>query len=187
MDIILTKILSNIFPYTDLNLYISCFSTSKFSKSSCCKAEEEEKPSTVEVIEDEAASLMHNAVGEHFGEDAFDKEKCKCVFDIIEVEQKFTSKQLYEKKFIWVQLGSRSIHMSEHNSKERRHKEASLSDVTDVVDGVPKKYKEGIVPAAEQCLTVVFRRGGGIDLKFPSRNERDIWHETLKKIVAQMA
>ena len=141
----------------------------------------------MESNEDEATSLMHTAVGEHFGEEAFDKVRTKCVFDIIELEQKFTSKQLYEKKFVWVQLGSRSIHMSDYSSKERRHKEASLTDVTDVVIGLPKKFKEGLVPSKDECLTVVFKRGGGIDLKFPSQTERDIWHETLLKIVSQLA
>ena len=42
-------------------------------------------------------------------------------------------------KHVWVQLNSRSIHMSDHASKERRHKEASLSDVTEVVKQPPKK------------------------------------------------
>ena len=65
--------------------------------------------------------------------------------------------------------------MSDHGSKDRRHKEASLSDVTDVVKGMPKKFKEGLVPAPEHCLTVVFKRGGGIDLKFDTENTRDIW------------
>ncbi len=135
---------------------------------------------------DAAQSMMHAAVGEHYGEDAFDKLRCKVVFDILEVEQKFTSKMLYEKKYIWVNLAGRSIHMSEHPSKERRHKEASLTDVTEVVCGIPKKFKEGLVPVPEHCLTIVFKRGGGLDLKFDSENTRDIWAETLNKIVKQV-
>jgi hypothetical protein len=109
-----------------------------------------------------------------------------CVFEILQIEQKFTSKLLYEKKFVWVNLSARSIHMSEYNSKERCHKEASLSDVTAVELGVPKKFEEGLAPIADHCLTVVFKRGGGIDLKFDNQNTRDIWAETLTKIVAQI-
>jgi len=76
--------------------------------------------------------------------------------------------------------------MSDHSSKERRHKEASLTDVTDFVLGMPKRFKEGLVPIPEHCLTVVFKRGGGIDLKFDTENTRNIWAETLSRIVSQV-
>jgi len=127
--------------------------------------------------------MMHTAVGEHYGEDAFDLNRCKCVFELVEVQQKFTSKALYEKKFIWVTLSARSLHMSDHSTKERKHKEASLTDVTEVIMAAPKV---GTSPNPALCLTVVFRRGGGIDLQFDSQNTRDIWAETLKKIIKQV-
>ena len=108
------------------------------------------------------------------------------VFEIHELEQKFTSKQLYEKKFVWLQLASHSIHMSEYPSKDRRHKEASLSDVTDILHGLPKKYKEGLIPQKDFCLTVVFKRGGGIDLKFDNKDICNIWYNALQTIVKQI-
>ena len=57
--------------------------------------------------DEESMSMMHNAVGEHYGEDAFEKVRCACVFYILQIEQKFTSKQLYEKKYVWVNLAAR--------------------------------------------------------------------------------
>ena len=46
------------------------------------------------------------------------------------VELKFTSKSGYEDKFVWLNSTSRTIHMSQHTTKEKRHKEASLADVS---------------------------------------------------------
>ena len=76
--------------------------------------------------------------------------------------------------------------MSQHMTKERRHKEASLSDVTSVVAGPPAKRKmEGIVNESDLCLTVNFKRGGGIDLEFKSKEERDCWYNTMLHIVSE--
>ena len=56
--------------------------------------------------------------------------------------------------------------MSATAVKEKRHKEASLADVTDIIAGPPNKCKN-LTPSHEKtCLTVQFKRGGGIDLKF---------------------
>lgn len=55
------------------------------------------------------------------------------------MEQKFTNKSSYDTRFIWVSLDARTIHMSQYMTKDRRHKEASLADVTSVVAGPPTK------------------------------------------------
>lgn len=104
------------------------------------------------------------------------------IFEGSMVEQKFTSKQVFESKFIWVNLDSRTIHMSTNGNKESRHKEASLTDVTSVEKGAPKiiKIKE---ENASSCLTVNFQRGGGIDLRFKSDAECDEWFLLLNRIV----
>ena len=77
--------------------------------------------------------------------------------------------------------------MSQHVTKERRHKEASLADVTSVVAGPPAKSKGhvGNEVLGDLCLTVNFKRGGGIDLQFRSKEERDSWYNTLLNIVAE--
>jgi len=77
--------------------------------------------------------------------------------------------------------------MSQHMTKERRHKEASLSDVTSVVAGPPAKKKaEGAAASvSDLCLTVNFKRGGGIDLQFKSKSDRDCWYNTLLRIVSE--
>jgi hypothetical protein len=72
-------------------------------------------------------------------------------------------------------------------SKERRHKEASLMDVTSIVAGPPIKKKPGSENMHDTCLTVNFKRGGGIDLQFANREIRDIWYESLLHIVSESA
>ena len=76
--------------------------------------------------------------------------------------------------------------MSQHMTKERRHKEASLSDVTSVVAGPPAKKKADTVEnVSDLCLTVNFKRGGGIDLQFKCKEDRDVWYNTLLHIVSE--
>ena len=71
-------------------------------------------------------------------------------------------------------------------TKERRHKEASLSDVMSVVAGPPEKYK---LVAGEsgldesKCMSVKFVRGGGIDMKFHTNEQRDSWHNVILHLV----
>ena len=109
------------------------------------------------------------------------------IFEGANLDQKFTSKTTYEPRFVWVNLDSLTIHMSQHNTKERRHKEASLADVTNVERGAPKRLKstddkefDGV------CMTVNFQRGGGIDLKFKTAAECDVWYSVLTKVVTHL-
>jgi hypothetical protein len=70
--------------------------------------------------------------------------------------------------------------MSQHMTKERRHKEASLNDVTSIIYGPPLKSK---VPVNDkQCITVHFKRGGGIDLLLSSETDCLVWLAALNKI-----
>lgn len=82
---------------------------------------------------------------------------------------------------------SRTLNLSEHMTKERRHKEASLSDVVNVVAGPPEKYKveEGEDEAMyeNRCMSVKFVRGGAIDLRFKTEAERDMWYDAVTKLV----
>lgn len=107
------------------------------------------------------------------------------IFEGAFVDQKFTSKTLYEPRFVWVSLENLTIHMSQHNTKERRHKEASLSDVTNVERGAPKKIKPSESEQIDEscCMAVNFQRGGGIDLKFSTAAECTLWFKVLSKIV----
>ena len=79
--------------------------------------------------------------------------------------------------------------MSQYMTKDRRHKEASLADVTSVVAGPPAKSKRNSVDNSDipdaNCLTINFKRGGGIDLIFKTEAERILWFSTLKKIILQ--
>lgn len=102
------------------------------------------------------------------------------VFTGSEMLQKFTNKSVYDRRFVWLNLKSRTIHMSQHMTKERRHKEASLNDVTSVIFGPPLKSK---IPINDkQCLTVHFKKGGGIDLLLASEAECLLWFSVLNRI-----
>jgi hypothetical protein len=102
------------------------------------------------------------------------------VFAGSDIQQKFTNKSSYDRRFVWLNIKSRSIHMSQHMTKDRRHKEASLADVTSVIFGPPLKSKLAIND--KHSLTVHFKRGGGIDLLFSSESECLLWFHTLNKI-----
>lgn len=93
-------------------------------------------------------------------------------------------------RFVWLNAVTGTIHMSQHMSKDRRHREANLADVTDVVAGPPMKRKqiEGEDESIylKNCLTINFKKGGGIDLQFKSEEERDEWLDALTKILQQL-
>ena len=54
-------------------------------------------------------------------------------FTGLSIELKFTSKSSYEDKFVWLNSTSKTIHMSTHQTKEKRHKEASLTAVSSYI------------------------------------------------------
>ena len=125
-------------------------------------------------------------------EDALEFDNNSTVFEGLELLQKFTNKSSYDTRFIWINLHSRTIHMSQYMTKDRRHKEAGLTDVTSVVAGPPSKFKRVSTvdgPSTEglstNCLTINFQRGGGIDLCFKTESDRNLWFTTLKKIILQ--
>ena len=120
------------------------------------------------------------------GLDNLDRSKLTEVLDGIWVQQKFTSKSTYARMFIWINLETFTIHMSEHATKERKHKEASLGDVTKVEQGLPSKgdAKES---DKDVSLTITFKRGGGIDLKFDNNEVRNKWFDTLVEITKRNA
>lgn len=149
--------------------------------SSCC---EEEKKNARAADDD---TSFQNDQGSDLNTSILSDFDLTCsVFEGASVYQKFTSKHTYEPRFVWVNLETRTIHMSlYHNSKERRHKEASLADVTSVEKGGPKRVKnmEGNISS---CLTVNFQRGGGIDLRFNTDTECDLWCSVLNEIVTHI-
>lgn len=101
-----------------------------------------------------------------------------------EIEQKFTGKLNFEKSFVWVDISDRTIHMSNFPNKSRRHKEANLSEVTSITAGPPIKFNKADHSDFNSCcLTINFKRGGGVDYKFSSEHNRNMWYDTLRKIV----
>lgn len=119
------------------------------------------------------------------------------IFEGLEIKQKFNNKSTYDSRFIWVSLNTRTIHMSQYMTKERRHKEASLNDVTEVTIGYPEKMKPNtkasevgdIADAIKEncCMTITFKRGGGIDLLFNSVTDRDLWYTALKRMLSEFS
>lgn len=114
------------------------------------------------------------------------------VFQGMVAEQKFQSKSSYDPKFIWINMKSRTLCLSQHNTRDRSHKEASFADITGIFAGPPERYKAPIGPDGKPielqpalCLSIKFVRGGGIDLKFQTTTERDMWYDTLTRIIIQ--
>lgn len=156
--------------------------------SSCCT----EKKDSYTRVPDDDRSVMQ-----------FDESVLRSsIFEGASVDQKFTQRHVYEERFVWVNLDPKepkskstvdkneeandtrgTIHMSTHQTKDRRHKEASLADVTSVERGPPKKPKAASGEECLNCLTVNFQRGGGIDLRFSTDAECDLWYQVLNKIV----
>lgn len=52
-----------------------------------------------------------------------------------------------------------------------------------MVSGPPVKSKKMGEADSGKCLTVNFKRGGGIDLKFETEKMRDEWNEILEALV----
>ena len=74
--------------------------------------------------------------------------------------------------------------MSEHTNKERRHKEATLLDVTSIVPGPPSKPTKKPVDG-QTCLSLNFSRGGSVDFMFKTPEQRNLWLVTLSAIIKQ--
>ena len=74
------------------------------------------------------------------GEGELDLDLNSTLFTGSEMLQKFTNKSVYDRRCVWPNLMSRAIHMSQHMTKEKRNKEASLNDITSVmIIGPPLK------------------------------------------------
>lgn len=149
--------------------------------SSCCQ----EDTKYARTGDDETS--FHNDPGTEFNTNLLQEfDTNSSVFDGASVYQKFTSRQTYEPRFVWVHLETRTIHMSlYHNAKQRRHREASLADVTSVEKGAPRRVRN-MEGNTSSCLTVNFQRGGGIDLRFNTDTECDLWCTVLNQIVTRI-
>ena len=110
------------------------------------------------------------------------------IFVGLEIEQKFTNKNAYEDKFVWVDAKASTIHLSQYLKKDKRHKEASLTDIANVQPGLPIKYDKSdsklqLDPSC--CLTINFKKGG-IDLKFKDKATRDLWSQIISQLISQL-
>lgn len=107
------------------------------------------------------------------------------VFQGCTLDQKFSQSLLYEKQFVWIDIVTRTIHMSKFPNKERRHREANLSEVSSLNAGLPMKLSDEHMKnsPADRCLTINFKRSNGVDFLFSSTHERNIWYDTLRKII----
>ena len=110
------------------------------------------------------------------------------IFKGLLVDQKFTNTSSFDKRFIWVNYETKTLHMSQHESKEGRHKEASLTDIKNLDLKPPLKLRKKPDETSannDVFLTISFVRGGSIDLRFKSTEERNIWYNTLSKLIAE--
>jgi hypothetical protein len=140
----------------------------------------------------QSAQKSSNPLLQEQDEDAPDFDLTSHVFQGSTVDQKFSNKSVYEAKFVWINLNSKTLNLSEYKTKEKRHKEASIRDIINVVAGPPDRYKVEVDEVTGEqlklnigcCLSVTFVRGGGIDLRFNTEAERDAWYLALTKMMA---
>jgi hypothetical protein len=130
-------------------------------------------------------TVLFHATPERIDDIDFDQNST--VFTGSMIDQKFSNKTTYNTKFAWINLSARTLNLSDFPSKERLHKEASLSDIISVIAGPPDKlnYGDNRNIIANQCLSIKFVRGGGIDIKFKSTDDRDMWYGVLSKLIMQ--
>jgi hypothetical protein len=107
------------------------------------------------------------------------------VFEGSVILRKFTRTKKYEFRFMWVNYETGTIHMSMYNVKDRRHKEASLGDVSSILKGAPNIADE-TVGKSSCCLTINFQKDSGIDLCFTTEIECDLWYTVLSRIIKSM-
>ena len=107
------------------------------------------------------------------------------IYDVTPVEIKFCNRSKYDRKYIWI---STCFNMSDHAAKDKRHMEASLTDISTAVAGPPNKFtrREGGLNNPDQCLTFTFVNGGGIDVKFSTKEERDFWQDAVLQLVMRL-
>ena len=156
----------------------------------CCDDYTELKDPDVEIEEpEEEHSLME--VKTPVKTEILDLDLNSPVFKGTTALQKFSNKATYDQKYVWINIHNRTLNLSEYSSKEKRHKEASIGDIVNVVAGPPEKYKavsdeNGVTETLNigQCISVTFIRGGGIDMKFLTEAERDAWYIALTKLMA---
>lgn len=111
------------------------------------------------------------------------------VFKGTKALQKFSNKSTFEPRFLWVNLHNQTLNLSEHMTKEKRHKEVGIKDIVSVLQALPvknssEKKKDADKLDVSRCLTVNFTKGGGIDLQFATNDEREAWYSALTKLMS---
>jgi hypothetical protein len=152
--------------------------------SSARAASPVEKPAHTQAAAPRAVSAAPSAVQQKGSVPSQEQDDpTSGVFEGLELLQKFTNKSSYDTRFIWINMQTNTMHMSQYMTKDRRHKEASLSEVTSVEEARPAKVKSVAPIDPSLCLTINFKRGGGIDLLFKTTADRNEWVAVLKRII----
>jgi hypothetical protein len=110
------------------------------------------------------------------------------IFEGLRLKRKYTTKFDYESNRMWVDLPSKSLHVSVYDDKVKSHKEASIAQITEIIFDGPLKNPtktDPHCPPGERCLTVLFGRGG-IDILFDDKRTRDVFGRVLKDIKAKL-
>lgn len=145
--------------------------------SSCCEGDKDKYKS----IEGEDATDFQDSPQNELKILQSELDMKSPVFEGSVIPRKFSKNKKYENRFMWVDLDTKTIHMSLHNAKDRRHKEASLSDVSSILKGAPN-IVDGMIGKPSCCLTINFQKDSGIDLCFPTDAECDLWYTVLSRI-----
>ena len=110
------------------------------------------------------------------------------------VKLKYSKKDSFSNRFVWVDAESDKLSMSQFNTKDRKHKEAFISDISSIAIGAVSKIrakdgdnKDSIDDNVDGKLSLAinFVKGGGVDMIFESTAKRDLWFNELNFMVNQ--
>lgn len=156
---------------------------------------EVESPSKPLVIQNSVDTQNSDSSDPHFSSFPDERDPSNLGFDLslpvfrgMLVQQKFSTKSSYDTRFAWIKLDARTLCLSEHQTTTRRHKAARIADMTGLIAGPPERFKAPADAALcnwDTFLSIQFHRGGGIDLRFESKAERNLWFDVLERLINQ--
>ena len=104
------------------------------------------------------------------------------VFTGREHKKKLSSERMFRHRFVWVDMARRTFNWSKNNSRDGKHKEVDLSEVSEVSREVPRHG--GKQELAGHYFTLAFSSGvAGIEICCETVEECDVWVGTLQAMM----
>jgi hypothetical protein len=137
--------------------------------------EEQERKQREEQQEQESKQQQPQDADDLLSPDSF-------VFTGREHKKKLSSERMFRHRFVWVDMARRTFNWSKNNSRDGKHKEVDLSEVSEVSREVPRHG--GKQELAGHYFTLAFSSGvAGIEICCETVEECDVWVGTLQAMM----